>query len=391
MTALDQLSSSLLARLYRRAEHRRWKGHSNMQIGGADVLADFHIVFKGGPTSEEDETVLTRCLDALVAADRVRLMARRANAPFPPGLHLLATAPAPVPAPRKEAPLHPALYRLVKGRRDGTERQRVAYTAISRWLHELPYLVAPDLAVPLRERALEIFGKPEYISCFPEPEKCLDQKGFGGPLFQDKAAFFELIRAFPTSPPLLSSHFSHDMRNRHTSLGAGDVLLVVENSATYTSLVRRLREVEGRIEHRIGCVAWGVGKSFKASVASIKDHHLSGAVPGHQEFSEIRYFGDLDSSGLDIPLQASARAVELELPPVRPTPVLYRELVRVGVDLPGKESSGPEDARRLVGWLDGSSDFEPVVEALVKGRRWAQEAVGLRHLTTTDDWISDMQ
>ncbi|MBD0739413.1 hypothetical protein BGM09_08100 [Streptomyces sp. CBMA29] len=284
--------------------------------------------------------------------------------------------------------MHPDLYPLVRDRPRVTETQRVAYRAISNWLHSLPGPADSVLNVPLRERAFEIFGKREYVSFFPEPEKCLDYGGFGGPLFSDPAKLYRLIRAFPTNPPLLNALFTQGrIRDRCTSFSGGDVLLVVENSATYTSLVMRLQEVE----HRIGCVAWGVGWSFRSSVLSIRTHHNANGHERRRELREIRYFGDLDASGLTIPAKASAAAVEVQLPPVLPTPVLYRELIRLGTPLPGRESTEQDDAEIMASWLNDSRSFSHVVDTLVKGERWAQEAIGLSHLTTNDEWLADMQ
>ncbi|MFI9393997.1 hypothetical protein ACIG53_24325 [Streptomyces bauhiniae] len=312
---------------------------------------------------------------------------------LPPGIHLLPVRAAPGPRARRVRLYHPSLHELIKEQVRVTGRQEVAYTAISNWLH---LMRGPVLEVPLRERALEIFGEREYVTEFPEPEKCLDGKGFGGPLFEKRTEFYDLIKAFPTDPPLLNAHFSRFSPGaQSTSVGSGDILLVVENSATYTSLVRRLRVLQG--QHRIGCVAWGVGRAFTASVRSITAHHGANGNT-RARFSKIRYFGDLDVSGLEIPLkarenlQATGVALGVNPPPVQPTPVLYRALTTVRAPLPGKERShSREEANTLVKWLGASHDFEPVVDVLMKGERWAQEGVGLCHLTSTDEWLADMR
>lgn len=82
------------------------------------------------------------------------------------------------------------------------------------------------------------------------------------------------------------------------------MLLVVENSDTFDSLVTVLR---GRNDHRVGLVGWGAGAGFEASVLSIAD--LGRAV------SEVRYFGDLDENGLRIPASAGLIAQGVGLPP----------------------------------------------------------------------------
>lgn len=84
----------------------------------------------------------------------------------------------------------------------------------------------------------------------------------------------------------------------------GDILLVVENSATWWSLVRSLPD-----NHRLGYVARGFGGTFRASVNTLADGH---------GIAEIRYFGDLDLSGIRIPYAASKTASERGLPTIQP-------------------------------------------------------------------------
>ncbi|MEU1016114.1 hypothetical protein [Streptomyces sp. NPDC005898] len=382
---MERLSEELLQRLYRWADSKSWNGYRPKQVRGPELLEALRAVYRAGPDSDPEEETLRQCLAALVLSGNIQLMREKAGEL--PGIHLLPVRAAPEPRSRRRTLYHPALHALIKEQRKVTPRQEIAYSAISNWLHAL---CDPVLEVPLRERALEIFGKRAYIAEFPEPEKCLDHKGFGGPLFEKRTDFHKLIWAFPTDPPLLNARFSRfSPGDQSTPLSGGDVLLVVENSATYTSLVRRLREHEH--QHRIGCVAWGVGRSFTASVRSIRAHH---GADGHATtpFREIRYFGDLDVSGLEIPIKAMQAAVDLGLPPVRPTHVLYRDLMTVGAPLPGKERSRTrEEARTLAKWLGDGPDLDPVVDVLVKGERWAQEGVGLRHLTSTNEWLADMQ
>ncbi|WP_406401466.1 hypothetical protein [Streptomyces uncialis] len=386
MTSPHSLAEELLDGIRRWAESRKWNGYQKKQVRLAELLAIFRGIYRAGPDSEPEEVTLNRWLTALTDSGWIKPMGRAAGEPLPPGIHLLPVREAPAPKQRRGTLPHPSLHRLLRGKRARTETQEVAYEAISDWLHALR---GPAMDVPLRERALEIFGKRRYTEWFPEPEKCLDGKGFGGPLFEDRSSFFELVHAFRTDPPLLNARFpSFDPRAQSSALNGGDVLLVVENSATYTSLVERLHELN-RQQHRIGCVAWGVGHSFTASVRSIKRHYGTDKRSG-PHFRKIRYFGDLDTSGLQIPLRASGTAAAMGLD-LQPTPVLYRDLLTVGTPLPGKESSTRAEAEDLVNWLGRKHDFRPVVDVLVKGERWAQEWVGRRHLRLTDDWLADMQ
>ncbi|MEU6484197.1 hypothetical protein [Streptomyces sp. NPDC046887] len=387
MTAPELLAEELWREVRRWADAQKWNGYQKKQLRQTELLDLFRAVYRAGSDSDPEEHTLDRCLTVLTDAGRITPMRRSRGDVLPPGIHLLPVRPAPAPRRRRSTLLHPSLYRLTGGKPPLTDQQEVAYPAISDWLH---LQQEPVLEVPVRERALEIFGKLMYTEWFPEPEKCLDARGFGGPLFKQRSAFYKLIRAFPTDPPLLNARFPHfDPREHSTAIDSGDILLVVENSATYTSLVRRLRELPA-VPHRVGCVAWGVGRSFTASVRTVQDHYGTDDR-GRPRFRAIRYFGDLDASGLDIPLQASETVRDLGLPEIRPTPVLYRDLLAVGTPLPGKESSTRQQAETLVKWLEMDHDLGPVVDVLMAGGRWAQEWVGRRHLQLTDDWLADMR
>src|SRR5207302_1245441 len=101
---------------------------------------------------------------------------------------------------------------------------------------------------------------------------------------------------------------------------------------------------------------------------------------------EIRYFGDLDRRGLEIPIAADAAAREAGLPPVRPAVGLWARLLRAGkrVAHPPVDAS---TADRLTAWLPLSlrADGRSV---MVTGTRLAQEAVGTRLLASEPTWIT---
>ncbi|WBC04749.1 DUF2220 family protein [Micromonospora sp. WMMA1976] len=133
--------------------------------------------------------------------------------------------------------------------------------------------------------------------------------------------------------------------------------------------------------HDLGYVAWGLGNTFTASVNTIRARHA---------VAEIRYFGDLDLSGLRIPLSASATAVHNGLPQVRPAMHLYRALLQLGLPIAAKEkAAAPADAARLAGWL--GENMGQVAALLTRGERLAQEWVGFRHLRTDASWHADVR
>jgi len=208
----------------------------------------------------------------------------------------------------------------------------------------------------MRERSLEIF----------RDEKALDRLT-GTSLFSPGRLDLELLRCRRVAPRLHAE-----------SAGSGDILLVVENSDTFDSLLAVLR---GNDDHRVGLVAWGAGTGFEASVLSIA--RLSHLI------AEVRYFGDVDENGLRVPASAAVLAAAEGLPPIRPATGLYDALLGVGVPQAGQRQVTPAAAADLVNWLD-EDHREPVEELLLAGERLAQEAVGLAYLSQHDQWGHDL-
>ncbi|MFC5197080.1 Wadjet anti-phage system protein JetD domain-containing protein [Streptomyces kaempferi] len=271
---------------------------------------------------------------------------------------------------------HPALTWLAAEWATATPKQRSAYAAIDRWLKS-----GPDLfAIPLRERALEIFGAFGSGADFPMPEKTFDTLS-SGPLFSNPDRLDKLLHAFRPPPPLITETFPLEEDDGHyCRVGTGDVLFVVENSTTWWSLVESLPD-----DHRLGYVAWGLGGTFRASIRAIKAKH---------GITQIRYFGDLDTSGLRIPLRASSTALELVgLPPVQPAERLYRVLQSLGRPRPAaaKEASvSAGTASELARWLPAPCRAGGT-QVLLDGNRLAQEWVSYRYLQQSTDWYDDVR
>jgi hypothetical protein len=223
---------------------------------------------------------------------------------------------------------------------------------VNLWLHQS----RDRFIVPSRERSLEVFGD----------EKALDRL-VGTVLFGPVRLTLDLLRCRRVVPRLHCE-----------SVGDGDVLLVVENSDTFDSILTVLR---GRDDHRVGLVGWGAGTGFEASVLSIP---LVG-----RPISEIRYFGDLDENGLRIPANASTITQSEGLTPVVPAPGLYRALLQRGVRQHGQRRLLLEATDKLVSWLDPTQRTAAGI-LLTEGARIAQEAVGLSYLTGHDDWLLDI-
>ena len=252
--------------------------------------------------------------------------------------------------PRKPVVWHPNLAWVP--RTGLTRSQEDTMEQVNQWLHQS----RDRSTVPSRERSLEVFGD----------EKALDRL-VGTVLFGPGRLTLDFLRCRRVVPRLHCE-----------SAGDGDVLLVIENSDTFDSILTVLR---GRDGHRVGLVGWGGGTGFEASVLSIP---LIGRL-----VSEIRYFGDLDENGLRIPANASTIAQSEGLAPVVPASGLYHALLQRDVRQQGQRRLLPEAADKLVSWLD-PTQRTAAATLLTEGARMAQEAVGLSYLTSRDDWLHDV-
>lgn len=206
--------------------------------------------------------------------------------------------------------------------------------------------------VPLAERSLELTG---------------DEKAIGGRgrLFAPGRLTIELLRAERASPPFV-----------YRVVGNGPVALVVENAAAYRSVL-----ATRPADSPIGVVVFGSGRGFATSVAFFADLRDEGIAP-----TEIRYFGDLDRWGLEIPADASVTAQDLGLPPIRPAVGLYASLLRASL----RQQADPlddETADELIAWLP-STLRASARELLVSGVVMKQESVGTESLAADMSWAT---
>lgn len=375
MTSLNPHVDKLHSRLQEWARGQGWRGTARKKVPIAQVWAAFHALPHHERGADHGSALLSQYLDVLhrhglVTPSRTN---DREKTPLPLLVWLeptdAATPAQPPPMPR----WHHLVHDLAPHWPTATPKQRAAYAAINDWL-----MSGTDLtAVPLRERALEIFATFSSEEHFPVPEKTFDTLK-SGPLFSDTERLLQLLRAFTIPPPLLSEAFLNEVGDGYYQrVGNGNLLLVVENSATWWSVVHALPR-----RHHLGYLAWGLGNTFTASIESISDRH---------GITEIRYFGDLDLTGIRIPHFAARVASKKGLPTVMPATHLYADLLAIGRDTPSRERRiHGHDAAALVAWLD--PPLRPAAaRLLVDGRRIAQEWVGYRHLSQSTRWHADVR
>src|SRR6185312_5354626 len=218
-------------------------------------------------------------------------------------------------------------------------------------------VTAETPVVPMGERSLELF----------DDEKRLDSLARNRRLFAPGRLSLGLLRARAFAPPFAYRH-----------VGPGHIALVLENVATYRSVLGALSAASD-----VGLVIFGSGGNFAASVGYLAELAHEGVAA---TIREIRYFGDLDRRGLETPIAADITAREMGLPAVLPAVRLWALLLRVGK----RARHVPVDtttAERLAGWLPASMRGD-AIELLTSGMRVAQEAVGTMMLGDDPIWDS---
>jgi hypothetical protein len=132
------------------------------------------------------------------------------------------------------------------------------------------------LPVALRERSVEIFGDEKYLDGV-----------LGTQLFSLGRLSLDLLHCYLPSVPICVESIDTDGRKRP--------LLALENLTTFDTLRR------WNAEHkRYSAVAYAGGTAFVSSCESLSLHLASEGCSG-----QLLYFGDVDPTGLWIPIRAS--------------------------------------------------------------------------------------
>ena len=355
------------------ARQHGWKGRSRTKVSIDEIREIFaqqpHLRQRFDNPREELAWLLSVLTDSglltpLQTTDREKI-------PLPTKVWL---EPVDLAVPQQTAMprWHPSLRILASYWVKANPELRESFAALNSWAWSTP----DRTPLHQRERSLEIFGRFGSEVTFQFPEKTFDNLR-ARPFFSDRETLWSIVHVEPDGPPLLSERVLEEIApNHYRRVGRGGLLLVLENSATYSSILATLPA-----NHDLGYLAWGLGSTFIASIRSLSERH---------QITDIRYFGDLDLTGLDIPRLAEESARDRGLPTIRPASELYSMLFEFGFDKPSAERpASHQRAIQLASWLPLTHQ-EKAAALLMNKRRIAQEWVSRRRLSERTEWYSDL-
>lgn len=195
--------------------------------------------------------------------------------------------------------------------------------------------------VPLRERAIEIFGD----------EKFLDLRVRAGMLFNGRLPIAEIG----------AMQVAHPLPYRAVDV-SGRPMLVVENHHTYWSFCEWNRRAR-----RYKAIVYGNGRAFVVTGGALAEAMRECAA------TEVEYFGDIDPAGIQIPVGFNVAGDGT----VRPAVALYRKLLDLGRAGP-LGVPVPKDLSFVQAWLPEL--HVEIIDAWRAGLRYAQEALGTEQL-----------
>ncbi len=249
------------------------------------------------------------------------------------------------------------------------EAQRIAWHPELAFVRHLNRLTSPELEslkrlqhflttidsktpyLTVRERSLELFGDDKYLETL-----------LGGRLVRRDSVLLELFHCLLVDVPFV-----------YFDTGYGEDLLIVENKDTYHSACRAAVALGAK--NRFRFFIFGSGHAVLRSIYNVRSLKPS--------FRRIEYFGDIDLRGLQIPfkLQHVIRRMELGKELSSATALyneLYRRAVHLSLDLDGQKAT-PQQASYLSTFLPPALQ-QVVIELLLHGGRWPQEAVAYPRL-----------
>lgn len=196
---------------------------------------------------------------------------------------------------------------------------------------------------PLRERSLQIFGN----------EKRLDTMVQGGFLFGGRLPISQLF-AFQVDPPLIYTLFE-PLRKP---------VLIIENHHTYWSFCKWNLDA-----CQYSAIVYGCGNAIVKSGRSLA------SILSKVDTQIVEYFGDIDSTGLFIPVQLN----EEDSLPVEVSPAIrfYLWLLEHGI----RRTASPAESRFLPGTQEWTEKFDAEIQELFDANHWLpQEGLGIEAL-----------
>jgi hypothetical protein len=204
----------------------------------------------------------------------------------------------------------------------------------------------PSDVIPLKERALEIWGDEKAVSADPNSRDTL----FGGAL--PLSAIGAFVPVYPLTFEVC--------RESSTS-----VAIISENFDSWWTLQSWNSEAK-----HFRAVVYGQGKAGQASASYLEE------IVGRTGASRFEYVGDIDREGVAIPVMINEIRRKASLAPVEPCLPLYRVMLAQGLRQAAREAvECPQESMVWLGPLAG--DAEGVLRA---GQRIAQETITKRVL-----------
>lgn len=325
------------------------EAHRTRRVPLSELLKAGAAVDRTGAATVGWRARIKAAIDHLETSGRVTLPKTKQDIAALPALPLYVTRAA-APRTARPAPTAPVWHAELRwaaalfdeGKLTGSDQRFLA--TINTWLSR-----RRGIAVPLRERSLEIFGD----------EKLLETR-VSGPLFGPGRLTLEILQTYLCWPTVERSIY-----------GPSD-WLIVENYTTYHSLGRRARELGFD-----GHIIWGSGNGVASRLAALA------AEPAGPP--RLYYFGDIDVGGFRIARSAASRAITLGLPPLLAASGLYQLTLDMGECRNDTNSRNPDPT--LAGWIRqwlDTSLADAVVEVLAARQRIVQETVGRELLAGTE-------
>lgn len=204
----------------------------------------------------------------------------------------------------------------------------------------------PTDMVPLKERALEIWGNEKAVSADANSRIAL----FGGSL--PLAAIGAFVPVYP-----LTFEVCPD--------SSTSVAIISENFDSWWTLQAWNSEAK-----RFRAVVYGQGRAGQASAPYLEE------IVTRTGVSRFEYIGDIDREGISIPVMINDIRKKASLAPIAPCLALYRHMLSHGLRQPAGEAAGASQDSLV--WLeDLAGETE---EVLRSGHRIAQETITKRVL-----------